>query len=62
MSDPGNGKNLNRAREPGQQCLSAKLLDVSAILGQWRDDSTHRHTSRPVRNQSHVHTPVCVCV
>lgn len=33
VSDPGDGKNLNRAREPSQQCLSAKLLDVSAILG-----------------------------
>lgn len=30
---PWQWRNLNRAREPGQQCLSAKLLDVSAILG-----------------------------
>lgn len=33
VSDPGNGETFNRAREPGQQCLSAKLLDVSAISG-----------------------------
>lgn len=42
VSDPGDGeKSLNRAREPSQQCWSAKLLDVSAVLRHWLDDSAH---------------------